>query len=102
VRKKRTNARTPRSRRERNNRTTYAVIGDWNVQSDLSGRVFKRSECRYTWDNYLVHTSEWYEKQPQLTILTPKDKIAVPDARVAGEIFEDNVSDGSDMPWPNA
>jgi hypothetical protein len=97
---RRVNSRQPRAAHSRNNRTTYAKPGDWNVQSDIAGRVFKRSECRFTWDNLLVHSSEWYEKQPQLTINPPKDNIAVPDARVAGEIFTDNVSDGSDMPWP--
>jgi hypothetical protein len=97
---KRRTVRQARSKTRRNNRTTYAVLGDWNVVSDISGRVFKRSECVYTWDNKLVARSEYYEKQPQLTIKTPKDRIAVPDARPESIKFQDGGDNGDSLPWP--
>lgn len=94
--------RQSRSRKKYNNRTTYATLGDWNIVSDISGRVFKRSECRYTWDNKLVSRAEWYEKQPQLTIRTPTDRIAVPDARPENIVFKDGGGEeaGDKLPWP--
>ena len=59
--------------------------GDYNVISDESGHKFKRSQCRMTWDGYLVHKSEWYEKHPQLTIRARKEKISVANARTQAE-----------------
>ena len=55
--------------------------GDWKVKSDTSGAIVMRSECRYTWDNKLVHHSEWDPKHPQLQLKLHSDKISVPDTR---------------------
>ena len=96
-------SRKPRPKSKRNDRTSYYKAGDWDVVSDISGRVFKRSEMRYTWDNKLCHTSEWYPRHPQLTINTPTDSIAVPDARPENIKFKDGgtqAADGSKLPWP--
>jgi len=57
------------------------IAGDYNVISDQSGRKFKRSECKFTWDGLLVAISEWEPKQPQLDIRGRDEKIAVKDAR---------------------
>jgi len=54
--------------------------GDGNFISDISGQKFKLSESRMTWDNLLVHTSEWYPKHPQLTIRPRRER---PPFRVA-------------------
>ena len=55
--------------------------GDHNVISDYSGQKLKRSQCRYTWDGFLVGKSEWEPKHPQLTIKGRDEQIAVPDTR---------------------
>ena len=60
------------------------VMGDHNVISDYSGQKYKRSECRYTWDGYLVHKSEWEPKQPQLDIRGRDEQIGVADTRPRG------------------
>lgn len=59
---------------------TY-VRGQHNVISDDSGQKFKSGEMRKTWDNKLVHESEWEAKHPQLTIIGREDKQAVTNAR---------------------
>lgn len=80
MRRARSNRKFP-SRRKRRNRTTYAVLGDWNVVDDVTGFVRKRSECRFTWDNLLVAKDQWDPKQPQLDLRGRIDKQAVADAR---------------------
>jgi len=57
------------------------ISGDYNVISDYSGFKFKRSECRFTWDGFLVGINEWEPKQPQLDIKGRDEKIAVKDSR---------------------
>ena len=99
-RSRRTNPRGLRSRKKMNNRTTYFVAGDHNVVDDQTGQVYKRSEMQYTWNNLLTHKKNWQPKEKQLTILTPKDRIAVRDVRTESITFNDNTSDGSDLPWP--
>ena len=63
---------------------TRAIIGEHNVTCDLSGKVYKRSEMRYTWDGYLVHKSKWDAKHPQLELRQRKESIAVKDVRSEG------------------
>lgn len=67
-------------RRTRKSKGQY-VEGDHNVISDRSGQKYKRSQCRYTWDGWLVADHEWEERQPQ-DLLTGKDEqIGVEDSR---------------------
>jgi len=56
-------------------------MGDWNVISDYSSQKLKRSECRFTWDGWLVGKTEWEPKHPQLNIRGRSETIAVPDTR---------------------
>ena len=64
----------------RRGRNKY-IAGDYNVISDYSGQKLKRSECRFTWDGFLVGKSEWEPKQPQLDIKGRDENISVRDAR---------------------
>lgn len=57
------------------------ISGDYNVISDRSGQKLKRSECRFTWDGFLVGNDEWEEKQPQIDLRGRDEQIAVKDAR---------------------
>ena len=66
---------------------TKAILGEHNVTSDISGRVFKRSDMRYTWDGLLVHKDEWDPKHPQLELKTRKEQISVKDVRDQGPDF---------------
>ncbi len=63
------------------------VKGDHNVISDMSGQKFKRSEMVFNWKGQLVHRlTEFEPKQPQLTIRSRKEQIAVTDGtRTQGE-----------------
>ena len=65
---------------KRPSKNTY-IAGDHNVISDYSGQKLKRSECRYTWDGWLVGIDEWEPKQPQLEIKGREEKIMVSDTR---------------------
>lgn len=55
--------------------------GDHNVICDYSGRKFKRSECSYTWDGFLVYKGYWEERHPQDFVRSRGDKQTVPDTR---------------------
>lgn len=57
------------------------VLGDYNVISDRSGQKLKRSECRFTWDGFLVGNDEWEPKQPQIDLKGRDEQISVPDSR---------------------
>ena len=70
-----------RSRGKRGNRTTFFTKGDWNVVSDVTGLVFKRSECQLTWNNLLVEREQFDPKQEQLDLRGRPDHPAVPLAR---------------------
>ena len=48
--------------------------GDANAISDIDGQKYKLSEMRMTWDGLMVHKSEWYPKNPQLTIRAHREK----------------------------
>ena len=63
---------------------TRAISGEHNVTCDVSGRVFKRSDMRYTWDGKLVYKEYWDEKHPQLELRTRRERIAVSDTRSQG------------------
>lgn len=49
------------------------ILGTNNAISDISGQKHKVKDMRLTWDNLLVHRSEWYPQSPQL-IITPKQE----------------------------
>ena len=55
--------------------------GDYNVICDATGQKFKRSECRFTWDNKLVNKNDWDPQHPQLFIHPRKERPGVKDAR---------------------
>lgn len=57
------------------------IMGDYNVISERSGQKLKRSQCRFTWDGFLVGNDEWEEKQPQIDLRGRDEQIAVEDAR---------------------
>lgn len=58
-----------------------AVPGDWNVYCDRSGKKYKRSECKKTWDGLIVHKDKWEPRHPQDFIPAVSDDVAVPDPR---------------------
>ena len=71
---------------------TEAILGDHNVTCDYSGKVYKRSEMRWTVGtgtnpSYLVHWSKWDEYNPQVQIKTRREQISVKDVRVQGPDF---------------
>lgn len=55
--------------------------GDYLTTCDRSGQIFKRSECRTTWDNKLVAKKYWEPRHPQDIITAKADNQTVPDAR---------------------
>jgi len=63
--------------------TTNYRHGDHNCVDDYSGFKVKRSECRYTWDGYLVHRRFWEPRQPQDLVRGVPDHQAVKDTRPA-------------------
>lgn len=65
-------------------RKTKAILGEHNVTCDISGRVYKASEMRKTWDGLVVHKSKWDPKHPQLEIRPRKEQISVRDGRPEG------------------
>lgn len=70
-----------RHRKAQANRTKYFAPHDWNVVSDVTGLVKKRSECRLTWDNLLVEDDQFDPKHPQLDLRAKPDRPSVPLAR---------------------
>jgi len=53
--------------------------GDWNVICDYCGEKRKQSQCRMTWDNYLVCSDTcWEPRQPQDFVKGKIDKQRVP------------------------
>ncbi|MHA2265017.1 MAG: hypothetical protein ACXAEN_21705, partial [Candidatus Thorarchaeota archaeon] len=53
--------------------------GDWNVICDYCGEKKKQSECRTTWDNYLVCADTcWEPRQPQDFVRAKVDKQRTP------------------------
>jgi hypothetical protein len=64
--------------------------GDWNVICDYCGKKMKQSQCRLTWDNFLVCSDTcWEPRQPQDFVRGKVDKqrvdplLARPDDRQA-------------------
>lgn len=55
--------------------------GDHNVICDYSGFKFKRSECRYTWDGFLVNKRFWEPRHPQDFVKVRGEQQSVPDTR---------------------
>jgi len=62
------------------------ISGDYNVISDFSSQKLKRSQCRFTWEGFLVGIDEWEPKHPQLDIKGRDEKIGVPDSRPEGPL----------------
>lgn len=54
---------------------------DYNVICGRSGFVFKRSECRLTWDGKLVYYKYWEPRHPQDLIRARRDDQSIQDAR---------------------
>ena len=50
---------------------TKAVLGDWNMTCDRSGKVYPRSEMKQEWTGRWVHYTKWEAQHPQ-EIITPK------------------------------
>lgn len=69
-----------RGRRRSKSKNSFKM-GDWNVISDRSGQKLKRSDCRYTWQGWLVGMNEWEPRHPQLDVRGRDEEIAVPDSR---------------------
>ena len=78
-------------------RKTRAILGEHNVTSDISGRVFKASEMRKTWNNLVVHYSEYDPKHPQLELRARKEQISVRDARPEGPQYFPDMPNPSDL-----
>ncbi len=55
--------------------------GDYRVICDYSGFKVWRSQCRLTWDGYLVKSEFWEPRQPQDFVRGVKDDQTVPIAR---------------------
>jgi len=53
------------------------IPGDHNVICDISGFKCKRSECRKTWDGFIVRADFWEPRQSQDFVRGLRDKIAV-------------------------
>jgi hypothetical protein len=72
------------------------MIADYNVQCDRSGQIFKRSECRTTWDNKLVAKKYWEPRHPQDILIAKADNQTVADARneQADPLVSINFNDG--------
>jgi len=73
--------------------------GDYNVICELSGFKAKRSQCRKTWDGYLVRRDFWEPRHPQDRVTAIPERQGVKDARpeaadrflTAGEVTPDDL-----------
>ena len=63
----------------------YLKLGDWNALCDVCGFKFKASQLRRRWDNYMVCSADFEERQPQDLIRLKPDRQAVPWARPVPE-----------------
>lgn len=75
----------------RTSRKNRLVLGTNNAISDISGQKHKVKDMVLTWDNLLVHRSEFYEKHPQLILRPRQEKIAVKVTRT--QDVPDNLAD---------
>lgn len=55
--------------------------GDHNVVCDRTGRKFKRSQCRKTWDGLIVRKESWEPRHPQDFLRARPDHQQVSDPR---------------------
>lgn len=83
-------------------RKTRAIIGEHNVTCDYSGKVYKRSEMRWTVGTgtepaYLVHKSKWDAMNPQTVLKQRKENISVKDVREEGPDYFPPVPNPSDL-----
>lgn len=58
-----------------------AVMGEWNMICDRSGRRMKSSEARREWTGLIVHRDYWEARHPQDFLRAKPDYQQVPDAR---------------------
>lgn len=57
---------------------TKSIPGDYNVVCDWTGRKYKRSQCRRTWDGHLVRRESWEQRHPQDFVRGVADHQSVP------------------------
>ena len=57
---------------------SYYKKGDWNVICDYSGFKCKRSECKRTWDGFIVRADFHEPRHPQDFVRGRVDKMSVP------------------------
>ena len=58
--------------------------GDWNTICDVCGRKYKNTDLRKRWDNLMVCSQDYEERQPQDFVRARADQIAVPWSRPEG------------------
>lgn len=58
-----------------------AILGDYNVICDRTGFKVKRSECRRTWDGFLVRKEDWEPRHPMDFLKPRPERQRVRDAR---------------------
>lgn len=46
-------------------RKSLYIAGDYLIQSDLTGRIIRKSESRKLWNNQLCHEDEFEIRNPQ-------------------------------------
>lgn len=56
-------------------------MSDYLVTCDMTGFVYKRSQCRKMWNGLIVRADLWEPRHPQDFIKVPIDNISVPDVR---------------------
>lgn len=59
----------------------YYKSGDWNAVCDVCGAKKKASELKKRWDNAMVCSRDYEERQPQDLIKVPQEHPAVPWSR---------------------
>ena len=80
------------------NRTKYSTSGkDHNVVCDITGFVFKRSECVINWKGQLVWSGQYEPKHPQLSLKPVTDDISINDARPQVSEFLTSPVDPDDL-----
>lgn len=67
--------------RKRGSQKNTAILGEWNLISDYSGRKIKSGESMITWDRFRVHHTEWEPRHPQLDIRGRDEDTSVPFSR---------------------
>lgn len=66
-------------------RADFLKPGDYNCICALTGRKFKRSQCRKRWDNQIVRKESWEPRHPQDFLRTRPERQDVEDPRTRPE-----------------